>query len=580
VAWLLLVSLSATGACAGGGRFHRFPDQDPMRVDAQDFRPFTPKPEEYVSSFAWDGADYMLFRPLARAWLFEPVEEAVNVNAMDEVPDSSWYENRLGHVDLSLAELQTGPCREPPPDPDAGFSVVAGKPNGANPGFIVETPDDRRFLLKFDGTQGERATAADVIGSLIYWAHGYHTPCNRVVWFQRERLTLADGAEATIDGQDVAMTEAMLEPVFRNAVRSEAGLFRATASRFLTGEPLGPWRYEGTRDDDPNDVIPHEDRRELRGSYVLAAFINHFDSREQNTLAVWREKGASGGYVQHTVIDFGDSFGSLWDIEGISRRLGHSSYFDVGHVVADFATLGTVPRPWHEAQAGRPDPVLGYFGVKRFDPDGYHPGYPNPAFDEATERDKAWMARKLARMTPRRLEAVVAMGRLESQRVERKLLRILRGRRKPLLERYLRYLSPLTRPELIPIDGVEHVCLDDLAVTGGLISGSERPYWVRAYAQDRGSRFARLSDPALVRVAKDRVCAAVPGAGASAAEGPRYVVMDVLGLYGADDTEARPARVHLRVDGPTRIVGLERPYTLAAPEGLRGDAGAPAARKR
>ena len=64
-----------------------------------------------------------------------------------------------------------------------------------------------------------------------------------------------------------------------DVVREPDGSMRATASRYVDGEPVGPFRYYGTRTDDPNDVIDHEQRRELRGLRLFAAWLNHDDQR-------------------------------------------------------------------------------------------------------------------------------------------------------------------------------------------------------------------------------------------------------------------------------------------------------------
>jgi hypothetical protein len=41
----------------------------------------------------------------------------------------------------------------------------------------------------------------------------------------------------------------------------------------------------------PNDAVPHQDRRELRASRLLAAWIGHHDARSMNTLALWADDG-------------------------------------------------------------------------------------------------------------------------------------------------------------------------------------------------------------------------------------------------------------------------------------------------
>lgn len=556
---LLLACAAVLGASCGGS-LGRFPMRETVWEDA-DRGTFGPRPPEYFSPFGWDAADHTIFRPMSRFFAVDPGGEAVNVNALDEVPSSSWFQNRIGLHGMTPAEVERGACTDPVLAPVGTWTVKGAKPNGANPGFIIKAGDGRRYLLKFDGTlQGERATTADILGSRLYHAAGYWSPCNSAVFFTRDLLVIDPEAESENEtGEKVPLTWDDIDKVLAKAYVLPDGRFRASASLFLPGMPIGPWTYQDTREDDPNDVIDHQDRRELRGGYVLASWINHFDAREQNSLAIWMDSGEDGrGYVRHYYLDFGDCLGSLWDFEGISRRLGHAYYLDIPYLVEDALTFGVLSHPWQEPQFGPTGPVLGYFQVESFVPDEWRPGYPNPAFIRATERDNAWMARIIAEISEAHLAAALAPARTHDALTRSEIMRILMGRREKLLRRWFSKLSPLTHPRVEADEqGAARLCMRDMAVRGGVTPAEGRRYRASAWA---GPDLAPLpAGPASPELG-DRACVALPAVPGASSGAPGYLVVDVI-AESDPDPRTGPARVHLyhRGGADYMVVGLERP---------------------
>ncbi len=581
LAWLSATALVPLLGCSSGVR--RFPLREPLTRDTDlrsvyvPCRPAPSKddprhvectPEPYVSPLAWDMADNTVFRPLAQVFAVSPGGEAVNVNALDEVPDSSWFENRIGQRPMTPDEIFRGPCSvllDEKEWPDGSWRIDEGKPNGATPGFRVRVPEYGKFMLKADPKeQPERASAASAIGMRLYHAVGFHVPCDAVVYFPERFLKLTPGLVATDNtGIPRAFDDKALRSVLvTNSRRGDR--MRMQSSQWVSGRVLGPFKYEGTRSDDPNDVIPHQDRRELRGARLLAAWVNHFDAREQNTMTTWiaddrSRPDSSPGHVRHYYLDVSEVFGSEWDWDGISRRLGHSYYLDFAHVSQDFITLGLLSRPWDRAVKGPSGEVFGYFRGEDFVPEDWHDGYPNPSFDRMTEHDGAWMARILARITPPLLEAAVKAGNFSQPRHERYLIDTLLERRRRILHRYLARLSPLTQPR---VSG-RRVCVSDRARESQAFEGASFRYDAHLY------RGERLEDGGVLRISPDpggSPCFDLP-------EGPvdrspddsaaRYRIVDMT------NGQARwPLRMHFYDlgAGGLRLVGLERPESAGAPE--------------
>jgi hypothetical protein len=540
-----LVLMVLASSCSSNVR--RFSDQPIVWVD-NDARAYSPAPTEYYSPYFWDAIDNLLFRPASEVWLLETEREAMNVNAVDEVPSSSWFVNRLGRRTMTPEEMALGACDSMTIDAPAPWTIFGGKPDGATPGFLIEDANGDRYVLKVDRpAQAEQSTAAHSIVSAMYHAAGYHVPCIRVVSFTEDMLVLDD--EATVEfensGTEQQMTQEHIDLVLESAARAPHGRYRAVLSRFIDGRPIGPATFEGTRDGDPNDVVPHEHRRELRGMYVMNAWVNHWDARDQNTLSAWIER-PNGGYVRHYLIDFDESLGMLEGNDRRARRFGHSQWLDTQHIAEDALTLGFVVRPWDSGN-DRPHPVLGHYEVEGFDPTAWRPDYWNGAFDRRTEHDEAWMARIIARFTREHLRALARLGNYTDPEVERELVRILAGRQQRILERWLTRLSPLTDPVIQ--DG--QVCVTDLAVSSNLRWPQDRVYVANVYTGDP----LRLADDLPIRRDGARLCVPVPNERG-------YVVVDVVARTVDAETNG-PLRLHLMLDGRARLLGLERPRDSA-----------------
>ena len=147
------------------------------------------------------------------------------------------------------------------------------------------------------------------------------------------------------------MRDADLDAILRRAHRGADGSYRAIAARAVPGRPVGGFRYYGTRPDDPNDIVPHEHRRELRALKVFGAWTNLVDMKAGNTLdAVVVENGRS--VVRHYLQDVGSTFGT--GANGPREYdEGWELLYDGDLMLKRLVTLGFFIAPWQTVDIRR-----------------------------------------------------------------------------------------------------------------------------------------------------------------------------------------------------------------------------------
>jgi len=426
-------------------------DLDAPRQSPVDQQPVPESPKERDPSLYWDAINQSSFYLIEQSLdlprqyrkLFDQQKEAYNADAFGDIPDCSWFINRHGRERLTLDELRRGPRRIDGPDMSGPWTITRAKTQGVTPGFFFKDARGETFVLKFDPVAyPELATGAEMICTSFFYAAGYNVPENYLVTFDPSILTIKEGVMfKTRDGVSEPFTPEVLQDVLAKVAVRPDGRIRAIASRLLKGKPIGPFSYHGRRSDDPNDFIPHQHRRELRGLKVLASLVNHFDTKDQNTLDMFVDEDGKQ-FVRHYLIDFGSTLGSDGD-EPKSIYTGYAYSIDLEQAIVSLATLGMRRWSWEGASAEGMPPSIGYFESARFTPAGWKPLHANPAFDHMTANDAFWATEIVASFTGDDLQACIDAAEFSDPEAGPFLHAALMERRRKIIDYYYMKVNPL-----------------------------------------------------------------------------------------------------------------------------------------
>ena len=169
---------------------------------------------------------------------------ALNVNSLGEVPDSSWFTNRIGRNDMTVEEVLRGPDQVE--GPAAGIWELTGRPiAGITPKFTIRDARGDTYILKFDpASYPELPSSVELLSTKLFHAIGYHVPEDFVVSFTADRLRVAanpQGQRAERRDADMDTADAWL----RGIAAQPDGSYRALASRYVRARSSAGSRSNG-----------------------------------------------------------------------------------------------------------------------------------------------------------------------------------------------------------------------------------------------------------------------------------------------------------------------------------------------
>ena len=387
---------------------------------------------------------------------------AQGVNTLGDVLDSAWYANRHGRTRMSVEELQRGSGTDQPPSMTGPWRVLLLKTQGLRPTLVFKDSNDRVYLLRFDARDApELATGAEMISSRFFHALGYYVPDTYLTVFGRQQLVVETNAtDITSHAEVRPLRPEHIDRLLADVARRNDGRYRAVALRVPTDgvSLVGPFQLFGMRTDDPNDIVPHEHRRELRGLQVFSAWLNHTRMDALHTVDIVVQPEGQPPHIRHYLYDFSTTLGSgitgpkpVWE--------GRESLYGQNTALRNIAGLGLYTPDWMRAKyPGLP--AVGAFDSKTFEPEKWTNLYDMAPFANRLPDDAFWAARQVAAFTNADIRAIVRVAQYSNPSAERWIADSLIERRDRIGRAYFATVLPL---DDIAVRGAE-LTFVDLAV--------------------------------------------------------------------------------------------------------------------
>jgi len=232
------------------------------------------------------------------------------------------------------------------------------------------------------------------------------------------------------------------------------------ASKLLKGKVKGGFSFFGVRKDDPNDIIPHEHRRDLRGLRIFCAWLAHNDIRVGNTMDLYVSEGGRQ-FLRHYLIDLGSTLGSDTAFPNVPI-VGHEYQIDGGEAMKVLLSLGIYQQPWLNRDRELRYPSVGFYSATYFDPPKWKQNFPLVAFENMTDRDGYWAAKIVGSFTDEQIRAAVETGELSDPDAARYLAGQIILRRDKIVRYYLSRRAALDRFRVEKVGAVFILSFDDL----------------------------------------------------------------------------------------------------------------------
>jgi hypothetical protein len=476
----------------------RFADRAPVTVVFDNRPVMVPRRRVFVKELYH--AQVYVRRELTKGLDPRRSPPALDVSSHDEVPTSSWFEQREAETALD-DYLSDGP-------PEPPLSVEDEEPSSESEDVevVVDARGKRYELLREVPERDGMRSGALVIASRLLHALGYRV------------------AEAHV--------------TFAHEGR------RMAALRWPIGEDLGPTPIGEVRDDDPNDHLPHLQRRSLRSLTMFTGWLGMKRLRPRVLRDVY--VGLPGqGHVQHLVVAVDGALGVDDYLDGVKRV--HDPDRDDSNFFLRVLGMGLAPKPpaflpvtrWPSVGLLTPEVLSEHYG----------PAPPFQPRDSMLPGDYHWAARRLSRLPRIVVREAVAAAQLPPEESEW-LTTMLERRRRAVMTLGFEASTPC---EVVRIDAPRagrpgRLVIDDLAVQHRLVPVAASSYRVEYLTADgddildaivvhpRSWRFALPLPPTLWR--------------------EPYLVLRILGSRRGSELP-HPFEVHIKpADDRAKLLGV------------------------